>query len=85
MCTLPTCLTVHGFYWILSRDMGMPDTIGLAASTFGSSIANFTNLLPINGAAGAGTQELGWVTGFNQLLGVDFDVALATGIGTHLV
>lgn len=85
LCTLPTCLTVHGFYWILSRDMGMPDTIGLAASTFGSSIANFTNLLPINGAAGAGTQELGWVTGFNQLLGVDFDVALATGIGTHLV
>ena len=32
-----------------------------------------------------GTQELGWITGFNQFLGVDYEVALSTGMGVHLI
>lgn len=83
--TAPMCATIYGFYWVLARDMGMPDDVGLAEATFGSTCASFTNLLPINGAAGVGTQELGWVTGFHEFLGVDYDLALSTGIGVHFV
>ena len=49
-----------------------------------SSWAMLANLLPINGFAGAGTQELGWVVGF-RMLGVPEDLALSTGLGVHLV
>ena len=83
--TVPMCVTIYGFYWILARDMGMPDSVGLAEATFGSTCASFTNLLPINGAAGVGTQELGWVTGFHEFLGFDYELALSTGIGVHFV
>lgn len=83
--TVPMWVSVYGFFWVLGRNLGLPPEIGLSEITFGSSLASFANLLPLNGAAGAGTQELGWVTGFHTFLGVDKDLALATGIGAHVV
>ena len=41
--------------------------------------------MPLNAAAGAGTQELGWVTGFHVVLGVNEGLALTTGLGVHFV
>ncbi|MEW6074024.1 MAG: lysylphosphatidylglycerol synthase transmembrane domain-containing protein [Planctomycetota bacterium] len=81
----PIWLGVFGFFTILGRAMGLPPQAGFAEVTFGGSLAGMCNLLPINGVAGVGTQELGWVSGFSQFLGVDYDVALSAGIGVHLV
>ena len=36
-------------------------------------------------AAGLGTQELGWVTGFHVVLGVDERLALTSGVSVHFV
>jgi hypothetical protein len=72
------------FYALLARGFGLPDRIGLPEAAFGSSLAIMTNVLPINALAGFGTQETGWVLGFG-LLGVDSEVAFATGVGVHLV
>lgn len=83
--TVPMWLLIFGFYAVLAQAMGLPDHITFAEATFGSSLAVMFNLLPVNGMAGVGTQELGWVTGFSKLLGVDQGVALSTGIGCHLV
>ncbi len=85
LATAPLWMSVFGFYTVLARAMGMPDWVSYPEATFGASLAMLFNLLPVNGAAGMGTQELGWVTGFNQFLSVDYDVALSTGIGVHLV
>ena len=78
-------ISVFGFYTILARSMGMPDWIGFPEAAFGAALGMLFNLMPVNGAAGMGTQELGWVTGFHQFLGVDSEVALSTGMGVHLV
>ena len=83
--TVPVWLLVFGFYALLAREMGLPRELSFAEATFGSSLAVMFNLLPINAMAGVGTQELGWVTGFNKLLGVDESVALSTGIGCHVI
>ena len=85
LVTIPVWLLVFGFYAVLSRAMGLPEHFDFAEATFGSSLAVMFNLLPVNGMAGVGTQELGWVTGFSQFLGVDESLALSTGIGCHLV
>jgi len=77
--------SVFGFYAVLAGSMGMPEWIRYPEVTFGASLGLLFNLLPFNGAAGMGTQELGWVMGFNQFLGVDGDVALSTGMGVHLI
>ena len=74
-----------GFFAVLAKAMGLPEHFTFAEATFGSSLAVMFNLLPVNGVAGVGTQEAGWVTGFSQFLGVDRSVALSTGIGCHLV
>lgn len=85
LATVPLWFSVFGFYTVLARAMGLPEWITFPETAFGASFASLCNLLPVNGGAGIGTQELGWVTGFNKFLGVDYDVALATGIGVHLV
>jgi len=85
LVTVPLWINIFGFYLLLGRAMGLPEHIGYPEAAFGSSLAGMANLLPINGAAGVGTQELGWVTGFNQFLGVHYETALSTGIGVHLV
>jgi uncharacterized protein (TIRG00374 family) len=83
--SLPLWASIFGFYWMLGREMGMPDWVGYGEATFGSAMAMLFNLLPVNGAAGMGTQELGWVTGFSQFLGVDSEVALSTGLAIHVI
>jgi len=85
LVTIPIWISFFGFYMLLGRAMGLPEHVRFAEATFGASLASMFNLLPLNGAAGLGTQELGWVAGFSQFLGVHADVALASGMGVHLV
>ena len=85
LTSLPLWISVFVFFMVLARSMGMPVDLSLAEATFGSALGMLANLLPVNGAAGMGTQELGWVTGFNRFLGLDYDATLSTGIGIHVV
>ena len=77
-------LGVFAFYAALSSALG-PLSLPFAEVVLGSSIATLHNLLPLNVFAGIGTQELGWVIGFNQVLGFDYRHALSAGIGVHAV
>lgn len=85
LLTAPMWFTIFGFYALLAREFGIPATVSFLERAFGASLAALFNLLPVNAAAGAGTQELGWVTGFHVVLGVDEKLALTSGIGVHLV
>jgi uncharacterized protein (TIRG00374 family) len=80
--TVPIWFGVFAFYAILGRALGLD--VDFFEATFGASFAMISNLLPINGLAGAGTQEMGWVFGFG-LLGVDEETAMSTGAAIHLV
>jgi len=82
--TVPVWLGVFAFYAVLVVPMGLPESIGFPEATFGSSLAMVANLLPVNGMAGFGTQEAGWVVGFSTL-GVERELALATGVGVHFI
>jgi hypothetical protein len=77
--------TVFGFYALLAHEFGIPADVTFLERAFGASLATLFNLLPVNAAAGAGTQELGWMTGFHVVLGIDEKLALTSGIGVHLV
>lgn len=81
--SVPLWLGVFVFFLVLARGFGLEELGGVEA-TFASSWAVVANLLPINGFAGAGTQEFGWVVGF-KLVGVDEAIALSSGLGVHLV
>lgn len=82
LVSLPLWVGVFLFYAVLARGLGIG--ADLAHATFGSGLAIAANLLPVNGLAGFGTQEAGWVVGFG-LLGVPRDLALSSGLGAHLV
>jgi uncharacterized protein (TIRG00374 family) len=88
LITLPVWFCIFGFYAVLARGMGITEGSGFDLSfpeaVFGSSLAVLANLLPINGAAGVGTQEAGWVFGF-VLLGVEQSRALVVGLAVHFV
>jgi hypothetical protein len=84
LATVPMWCTVFGFFALLGRALGLPPELSFLERAFGASFAAIFNLLPVNAAAGVGTQELGWVTGFH-LIGVDEKVALTAGVGVHLV
>ncbi len=75
---------VFVFYFVLARGFGLGQDLGAAKTIFASSWAVLANLLPINGLAGAGTQEFGWVVGF-KLVGVNEALALSSGLGAHIV
>lgn len=77
--------SVFTFFAVLARAMGMGSTLSFAEACFGATMGMLFNILPVNAAAGIGTQELGWVAGFHQFLGHDYDTVLSTGIGVHLV
>ncbi len=49
----------------------------------GSAVASMSNLLPFNLIGNLGTLEAGWTTAF-AAMGVDLDIAAATGLATHL-
>ena len=85
LVSVPLWTSIFGFFVLLARTMGMSESLSFAEGTFGATMGMLFNLLPVNAAAGVGTQELGWVTGFHQFLGINYDVALSTGIGVHLV
>ncbi len=85
LLSVPMWFTIFGFYALLARAFGIPDSVSFLERAFGASLAALFNLLPVNAAAGAGTQELGWVTGFHVVLGVDEKLALTSGIGVHVV
>lgn len=85
LATAPMWFTVFGFFALLAREFGIPASVTFLERAFGASLSTLFNLLPVNAAAGAGTQELGWVTGFHVILGVDERLALTSGIGVHLV
>jgi uncharacterized membrane protein YbhN (UPF0104 family) len=88
LLTIPVWFFIFAFYAILARgmdiDLDWEHRLSYAEAVFGSSLAMAANLLPINGAAGAGTQELGWVTGFT-ILGVEKSRAFAVGLAVHFV
>jgi len=84
LLSLPLWLGVFLFYAVLARGLGLSESVELARATFGSGLAVAANLLPINGLAGFGTQEAGWVVGFGAL-GVSRELALSSGLGAHLV
>ena len=82
--SVPLWLGVFLFYAVLARALGLPEETTLTQASFGSGLAVLANLLPINGLAGFGTQEAGWVVGFHAL-GVPREVALSSGFGAHVV
>jgi uncharacterized membrane protein YbhN (UPF0104 family) len=82
--TVPIWLGVFSFYALLGPAMGLPEDLSFSEAIFGASLAMLSNLLPVNGVAGFGTQEGGWLLGFT-MLGVPADVATSTGLGVHLV
>jgi uncharacterized protein (TIRG00374 family) len=81
--SLPVWLLVYLFYAILARGFGL-EGLTFVEAIFGSSLAVLSNLLPINGFAGFGTQDAGWVFGFT-FLGVDQKLALESALAFHLV
>jgi len=88
LITLPVWFCIFAFYAVLARGLGIADGFetGLTfpEAIFGSSLAVLANLLPVNGVAGVGTQELGWTSGF-VLLGVQESRALVVGLAVHFV
>jgi len=83
LVSVPMWLSIFAFYTLLVSEISTP--LPFSEVTFGASLAFLCNLLPVNGGAGMGTQELGWVTGFHEVLGIDYGEALSTGLGVHLV
>lgn len=88
LLTIPVWFCIFGFYMMLARgmniDFGFETRLNYPETVFGSSVAVLANLLPINGAAGVGTQEAGWVAGF-VLLGIEQTRALSVGLAVHFV
>ena len=79
----PIWISSFFFYAILARAFGL-ENLRLDEAVFGSSLAVLANLLPVNGFAGLGTQEAGWVVAF-EILGVPRDLAFESGVAAHLV
>jgi len=76
---------VAAFYSVLLIGFGWPKEQAVfvpAVLAFG--LASLANTLPVNGFAGFGTQEGGWVLGMS-LWGVDPKLALTVGVGAHVV
>ncbi|MDP6368282.1 MAG: lysylphosphatidylglycerol synthase domain-containing protein, partial [Planctomycetota bacterium] len=84
LLSLPLWLGVYLYFAVLARGVGMPSSVTFPESIFGASLAVLSNLLPINGFAGFGTQDAGWVLGFGAL-GLPRATALTTALGFHLV
>jgi uncharacterized protein (TIRG00374 family) len=84
LVSVPMWFTIFGFFALLAGEFGIPPEVSFLERAFGASLAALSNLLPVNAAAGAGTQELGWIAGFH-VVGVDQKVALTSGLGVHVV
>jgi len=76
---------VIAFYSVLLPAFGWPQGhLIVVPAVLAAGFATLANLLPVNGLAGFGTQEGGWVLGMS-LWGVDPDLALAIGVSAHFV
>lgn len=76
---------VVAFYSVLLFAFGWPEGEAVVVpSVLASGFASLANTLPVNGFAGFGTQEGGWVLGMS-LWGIDTELALAVGLSAHLV
>lgn len=85
LCSIPIWLGVFSFYDLLGNQLGLESyDKSFVEMIFGSSLAVAANLLPVNGVAGAGTQEGGWLLGFG-MLGVPKTDALQSSLGAHAV
>jgi glycosyltransferase 2 family protein len=84
LVSIPIWASIFLFCAVLARGLGLPEDTSLAAATFGASLAILTSQIPISAFASFGTLEAGWVLGFG-LLGVPKDIAVATGLGLHIV
>lgn len=85
LLSLAQWLCIFAFYASLLPGFGWPsgETV-LMPAILAAGFGTLANLLPVNGFAGFGTQEAGWVFGMS-LWGVDPELALAIGVGAHLV
>ncbi len=83
LVTLPIWFCVFAFYAVLARGFGIEE-LSFPAAVFGASLAILANLLPVNGFAGFGVQDAGWVAGF-AALGVSVELATSSGLAAHLV
>lgn len=83
LATLPVWLLVFGFYAVLARGLGMTE-LSFPAAVFGASLAILSTLLPVNGFAGFGVQDAGWVAGFTAL-GVGAELATSSGLAAHFI
>jgi uncharacterized membrane protein YbhN (UPF0104 family) len=84
LVSIPIWASIFLFCAVLARGLGLPQDMTLAAAAFGSSLAILTAQIPISAFASFGTLEAGWVVGFG-VLGVPKDIAVATGLGLHIV
>ncbi len=84
LLSIPLWMGVFAFYYVLAGGFGLGAELDSIEATFASSWAVLANLLPVNGFAGAGTQEWGWTYGFTSV-GVGDTIAISSGLGTHIV
>ena len=76
---------VIAFYSVLLIAFGWPlEQAVVVPAILASGLASLANTLPVNGFAGFGTQEGGWVLGMS-LWGVDPELALTVGVSAHLI
>lgn len=75
-------LMIFILFWVVLQSLGF--SMSLAEVVLGSSLANLTQLLPINTLGNIGTLEAGWVFGFT-LLGFDSYHTLTAGIVMHVI
>ena len=67
------------FAWVLTLFLPMPPT----AATWGVIAGDLTTILPVHGVAGAGTYEVGVITGLLPF-GVDAHAALRAAVNLHI-
>jgi uncharacterized protein (TIRG00374 family) len=84
LISVPTWMLVFLFCAVLARGLGLPSDTTLAQATLAAALTIFMSLVPISAFASFGTLEAGWTIGF-VLVGIDKDVAMASGLGFHLV
>ncbi len=85
LATVAIWMCVFSFFTMLALEMGLPRVFGIPEVALSSGLGSFCNLLPLNGMAGMGTQEIGWVSGLHRLFGVDYESALSIAVGVHCV
>ena len=84
LLTVPCWICIFLFCAVLARGLGLPETTTFAEANFATAMAITTSLLPVSAFANFGTLEAGWVLGLHAL-GVEPELAAATGFGLHLV